>query len=72
MTVADDELSRKDRSTMEQLWAPWRLSYITTAKQSVAAERCFICDGLAAADDRANLVALRTPRSVVVLLNRAV
>jgi ATP adenylyltransferase len=50
---------------MEHLWAPWRLSYVATAKPP--ADACFICDGLAANDDRANLIALRTPRSVVVL-----
>jgi ATP adenylyltransferase len=52
---------------MEQLWAPWRLSYVTTAKAPAPGEDCFICRGLAEADDRANLIALRTPASVVVL-----
>lgn len=52
---------------MEQLWAPWRLGYVTEPKTSAAADRCFICDGLAAAADRQNLIALRTPRAVVVL-----
>jgi ATP adenylyltransferase len=54
---------------MEILWAPWRLSYVAAAKPPAAGDPCFVCDGLAAADDRANLVALRTPLSVV-LLNR--
>src|SRR5271170_5828013 len=52
---------------MEQLWAPWRLSYVATPKPPSAVEPCFLCDGLAASDDRANLIALRTPLSVVVL-----
>jgi ATP adenylyltransferase len=52
---------------MEQLWAPWRLAYIANPKPGGAVERCFICDGLAASDDRQNLIVLRTPRSVVVL-----
>ncbi len=52
---------------MEHLWAPWRLSYVATAKPAGAADACFICDGLATSDDRANLIALRTPLSVVVL-----
>jgi ATP adenylyltransferase len=52
---------------MDNLWAPWRLSYVATPSPPSAADRCFICDGLAAADDRANLIALRTPLSVVVL-----
>jgi ATP adenylyltransferase len=52
---------------MDHLWAPWRLSYVATAKPPSVGEPCFICDGLAASDDRANLIALRTPLSVVML-----
>ncbi len=52
---------------MEQLWAPWRLSYVKAAKAPKPEDICFICAGLAASDDRANLIALRTSRSVVVL-----
>ena len=52
---------------MDQLWAPWRLSYVATAKPPSAAEGCFICQGLVEQDDRRSLIALRTPRSVVVL-----
>jgi ATP adenylyltransferase len=52
---------------MEQLWAPWRLSYVATAKPPTAADPCFICHGLSQQDDRQHLIALRTARSVVVL-----
>jgi hypothetical protein len=52
---------------MDQLWAPWRLSYVAAAKAPADDEDCFICRGLAGDDDRGNLIALRTPRSVVVL-----
>ncbi len=53
---------------MDQLWAPWRLSYVTQPpKDKPAGDDCFICRGLAGSDDRANLIALRTERSVVVL-----
>jgi ATP adenylyltransferase len=52
---------------MDQLWAPWRLAYVTTAQPLTACDPCFICTGLAADEDRANLIAWRTPRSVVVL-----
>jgi ATP adenylyltransferase len=52
---------------MDQLWAPWRLSYVATAKAPVAGDPCFICTGLAEDDDRRNLIVLRTPLSVVVL-----
>src|SRR3974377_1346061 len=52
---------------MDALWAPWRLSYVTAAKDLSGEDPCFICRGLAADNDRTNLIALRTPRSVVVL-----
>lgn len=52
---------------MDHLWAPWRLSYVAAAKPPAADDPCFLCRGLADSDDRANLVALRTPLSVVVL-----
>jgi ATP adenylyltransferase len=52
---------------MDHLWAPWRLSYVATAKAPAAADPCFLCTGLADHNDRANLIALRTPHSVVVL-----
>jgi ATP adenylyltransferase len=52
---------------MDHLWAPWRLSYVATAKPPAADDPCFICAALAADDDRANLLALRTPLSVVML-----
>ncbi len=53
---------------MDQLWAPWRLSYVSQpSKDRPAGDDCFVCRGLAEADDRANLIALRTERSVVVL-----
>jgi ATP adenylyltransferase len=52
---------------MDHLWAPWRLAYVAAPKPAAGDEPCFICSGLAADDDRANLIALRTERSVVVL-----
>ena len=52
---------------VEQLWAPWRLAYVANPKPPSGEEPCFICQGLAAHDDRANLIALRTPLSVVFL-----
>ena len=54
---------------MDQLWAPWRLAYVANPKAPATDDDCFICRGLAEADDRANLIARRGPRSVV-LLNR--
>jgi ATP adenylyltransferase len=52
---------------MDQLWAPWRLSYVAAPKPPFSDEPCFICRGLASDEDRTNLIALRTPYSVVVL-----
>ena len=52
---------------MDQLWAPWRLSYVAVAAKTPPPDACFLCQGLAESDDRRNLIALRTPRSVVVL-----
>jgi ATP adenylyltransferase len=52
---------------MDQLWAPWRLSYVTHPKPTGADGDCFLCRGVAGADDRANLIVERTPYSVVVL-----
>jgi ATP adenylyltransferase len=52
---------------MDQLWAPWRLAYVATANPPVEGDPCFICRGLAENDDRANLIALRSPLTVVVL-----
>ena len=52
---------------MRRLWAPWRLSYVAADKPPTETDACFICAGLAGSDDRGNLIALRTPHSVVVL-----
>ena len=52
---------------MDQLWAPWRLSYVAAPQQPEPDDACFICRGLAESNDRQNLIALRTPASVVVL-----
>ena len=52
---------------MDVLWAPWRLSYVLSARPPAAAVPCFFCEGLADQDDRRHLIALRTPLSVVVL-----
>jgi ATP adenylyltransferase len=62
-------LSRfSEHLAMDHLWAPWRLSYVTAAKPpTTEPEPCFLCTGLAARDDRQNLIALRTPLSAVVL-----
>ena len=52
---------------MEQLWAPWRLSYIKKEPPITTGEECFICRGLSESADRQNLIVKRTPLSVVLL-----
>jgi ATP adenylyltransferase len=52
---------------MDQLWAPWRLAYVATAKPPTSGDSCFICQGLAQSEDRQNLIVLRNPVSVVAL-----
>ena len=52
---------------MDQLWAPWRLSYVATARTPTPVDPCFLCAGLAASADRDNLIVLRTNLSAVVL-----
>jgi ATP adenylyltransferase len=54
---------------VDQLWAPWRLSYVTAPRKGDAPAEpgCFVCRGAAGADDRANLLVYRSDLSVVVL-----
>jgi ATP adenylyltransferase len=54
---------------VDQLWAPWRLSYVATPKekQPTSDDDCFICRGVIGTDDRANLVVYRSELSIVVL-----
>jgi ATP adenylyltransferase len=56
-----------ERKALEQLWAPWRLCYVATAKPAAMESSCFLCHGIASECDRDNLLVLRTPYSVVVL-----
>src|SRR5690349_15273362 len=51
---------------MDTLWAPWRLSYVTVAKEPTPS--CFLCRAVEDADNaRAHLLAHRTALSCVVL-----
>jgi ATP adenylyltransferase len=54
---------------VDNLWAPWRQSYIEMPKDkpSDGNGECFICRGSAGADDRGSYVLHRTEQSVVVL-----
>ena len=54
---------------MDQLWAPWRLSYVVAPKEKppTSEDDCFICRGVRGTDDRANLVVYRSELSIVFL-----
>ena len=53
--------------THDQLWAPWRLSYIVTTKEPKP-EGCFLCRYASAPhSDRENLVVWRGKRTLTVL-----
>lgn len=53
----------------QQLWAPWRLDYITTPKDNKKPEGCFLCRYLVESNDQENLV-LRRGEHTVTVLNR--
>jgi ATP adenylyltransferase len=54
----------------EQLWAPWRLSYITAPKEKRTDDAtCFLCRCFSEHEDRKNLVVARG-KHVLVALNR--
>lgn len=52
---------------MDRLWAPWRLSYVAAPKPPGGEPPCFLCEGLAAASDRENLIVRRSEFGAVVL-----
>ena len=52
---------------MDHLWAPWRLAYIAREAPKPGDDDCFICRGLAEADDRKTLIVERTALTVTVL-----
>jgi len=52
----------------EQLWAPWRLSYIKTSKDEQP-PGCFLCRYRDSADDAENFVVHRG-KNILVVLNR--
>ena len=60
-------MNENEETRMKHLWAPWRMGYIQKAKADPQADPCFLCRGLKEQDDRENLIALRLPRSMVVL-----
>ena len=50
---------------MDQLWAPWRLSYVSTTDKKSSED--FICEVDLDSKDRENLVIKRTDLSIVIL-----
>lgn len=53
----------------QQLWAPWRLAYITAPKAEPTEDPCFICRAKKADNDRENHL-VRRKEHVLVILNR--
>lgn len=52
----------------EQLWAPWRLSYITQSPPpKIDGPDCFICRAVQSSNDTENLVFFRTEYSIGIL-----
>jgi ATP adenylyltransferase len=51
---------------VDQLWAPWRLDYVSTAARPES-DACFLCRAVAQNADRENLVAYRSSHCVVIL-----
>lgn len=49
----------------EQIWAPWRMSYVTSAKEDGGG--CFLCRYRDSSDDEADLVVARDDSTLVVL-----
>lgn len=52
---------------MKQLWAPWRMAYVTG--ESTSSGGCFICAAIASDDDDASLIVARGLLTIT-LLNR--
>ena len=52
---------------MDQLWAPWRLSYVTSASKKPEVNPCFMCRSLPLENDRENHLLWRLPNTVVFL-----
>jgi ATP adenylyltransferase len=60
--------ARGDATGMDRIWAPWRAQYIQESSAPTAGDAgCFLCRGLAASQDRANLLVWRRPASAVFL-----
>jgi ATP adenylyltransferase len=52
---------------VERLWAPWRLEYIRTATAEEESEGCLFCQKLAAGDDEAAYILVRTDAAFAIL-----
>lgn len=52
---------------MDQLWAPWRLSYVTQPQPPKAEDDCFLCRILSEDNDKENYIVERHANTCVVL-----
>jgi ATP adenylyltransferase len=57
----------EEEFVLDRIWAPWRAQYIRESSRDDGNSACFLCHGLAGADDRGNLLAWRRSHSLVVL-----
>jgi ATP adenylyltransferase len=56
--------SHRAETTMERLWAPWRMKYILNPKKSAG---CILCEELKKDDDRKNYILHRGRHSFVIM-----
>lgn len=52
---------------MDNLWAPWRHSYIATNKPDTNTPSCFFCQGLMENSDKSNLLLTRLKHNCIYL-----
>jgi len=50
---------------VDRLWAPWRMTYVTTA--GAPSTSCIFCGARDAGDDRRSLILCRSPRAFLIL-----
>ena len=57
----------KKPGPQDWIWAPWRMTFIKSARKRADSDDCFFCDYVRARQDRKNLVVHRGRRCLVVM-----
>ena len=67
--VAQGTAALRYNARMKNLWAPWRMTYLQSNRESSAGafEGCIFCDALRNPDDRASLIVHRGNACFVIL-----